>query len=416
MKKVSYIFSSLVLATAMTACQETWDDNPKLDSAPIGGGYENFLNVPEMAEQYIVLTKETQNGVLALTCSQPDYGFAAAANYTVQLSLSNDFTTPVEADCPASVTLSTVYHNCAAINITNADIYAAMTEMLGIEDATKVPTPYYPLYIRLIAEIQRQQQATGIVPGTTYYSNVVSIKGVSVDFYQPSEPGFLYLIGQPQGWTITDGSMFATETGAGTGVYKGTFKINAGDFMFRFYSKLGDWESNSVGSQVEDTPIDISLGDDGYAGPVVWGKGSWSVPGWEGGTIDVVIDLNDMTISFVPSVPRNIYLIGAPQGWDINSKAITLTETGVATDIYTGSADIDAGQFQFRFYTALGDWETNSIGSQIDDAGVAISMSSGSYSGICMDGKGTWLDSNWAGGNVSFEVNLKDYTVTFTTE
>lgn len=416
MKKVSYIFSSLVLAAAMTACQETWDDNPKLDSAPIGGGYQDFLNVPEMADQYIVLTKSTQNGILALTCSQPDYGFAAAANYTVQLSLSNDFTTPVATDCPASVTLSTVYHNCAAINITNADIYNAMTEMLGIEEASQVPTPYYPLYIRLIAEIQRQQQATGIVAGTTYYSNVVSIKGVSVDYYQPSEPGFLYLIGQPQGWTITDGSMMATETGAGTGIYKGTFSINAGDFMFRFYSKLGDWESNSIGSQVDDSPIDISLGEEGYAGPCVWGKGSWSVPDWAGGTIDAVIDLNAMTISFVPSVPKNIYLIGAPQGWDINSKSITLTETGIGTDIYKVTTNIAEGQFQFRFYTELGDWETNSIGSQLEDANVDISMSSGSYTGICVDGKGNWYDGSWSGGNVSIEVNLKDYSVTFTAE
>lgn len=413
MKKLSYILSSFALALTMVGCQETWDDNPKLDPQPSTGGYEEFLNIPEMANQYIVLTKESQNGTLTLTCSQPDYGYAAAANYTVQLSLSNDFSTSVEADCPAFVELATVYHDCSNITFSNADIYQAMCTMLAIEDATKVPTPYYPLYIRLVAQIQRQQQATGIVPNTTVYSNIVSIKGVSVDYWQPSEPGVLYVIGAPQGWTITDGSLYLDETGAGTGIYTGTINVTAGNFMFRFYTKLGDWESNSVGSQVEDNPIDIPFDANGYEGPCVWGKGSWSVPDWEGGMIDVSVDLNEMTVTFVPAVPRNIYLIGAPQGWTIDSKAMTLTETGVGTNIYTGTFEINAGDFQFRFYTEVGDWETNSYGPQVEDAGVAISMSSGSFSGDFNEGKGTWLDSSWAGGTVDMTVDFNNLKVTF---
>lgn len=416
MKKISYIFSSLFLAVTMVGCQETWDDNPKLESVSSDGGYQEFLNVPEMADQYIVLTKDTQDGVMNLTCSQPDYGFAAAANYTVQLSLSSDFSTSIVSGMPAYVELSTVYHDCSAISFTNADIYNAMIEMLGIEDATQVPTVYYPLYIRLMSQIQRQQQASGIVPGTTYYSNVVTIKGVSVGYYQPTAPGVLYLIGAPQSWSITDGSLVADETGAGTGIFKGTFEIKEGAFQFRFYSKLGDWETNSIGSQVDDNSIEIEVGSDGYTGPCVYGKGSWLVSDWEGGAVDVTIDLNEMTIEFVPSVPRSLYLIGAPQGWDINSKSMTLTETGIGTDIYTGTFTIDEGNFQFRFYTELGDWETNSYGSQVDDAGVSISMSSGSYTGSIVSGKGSWLDSSWEGGDVSIEVNLKDYTVTFTAE
>lgn len=413
MKKLSYILSSFALALTMVGCQETWDDNPKLDPQPSTGGYEDFLNVPEMADQYIVLTKDTQDGTMTLTCSQPDYGYAAAANYTVQLSLSSDFTTRVEADCPAMVELETVYHDCSNITFSNADIYQAMCTMLGIEDASKVPTPYYPLYIRLMAQIQRQQQATGIVPNTTVYSNVVSIKGVRVDFWEPSEPGFLYIIGAPQGWTITDGSLYLDETGAGTGIYTGSIKVNAGDFMFRFYTKLGDWESNSVGSQVDDNPIEITIGNNGYEGACVWGKGSWSVPDWEGGMIDIVVDLNAMTVSFVPSVPKELYLIGAPQGWDIGSKAMTLNETGVGTDIYTGTFNINSGDFQFRFYTEVGDWETNSIGSQVDDSPINITVGDAGYQGACVQGKGTWLDSSWAGGDVNITVNLKTYEVTF---
>ncbi|MCD8386124.1 MAG: hypothetical protein LUD17_04440, partial [Bacteroidales bacterium] len=83
-----------------------------------------------------------------------------------------------------------------------------------------------------------------------------------------------------------------------------------------------------------------------------------------------------------------------------------------------------AGEFQFRFYSKLGDWNYNSIGSQDDDAPVDISawMANGSYSGACFydpdtekAGKGSWSVPDWAGGDVSMTVNLNDLTVEFTT-
>ena len=400
----------------MVGCQETWDDNPKLDPAPSTGGYEEFLNIPYLANQNIVLTPETQDGIITLTCSQPDYGFAASVNYSVQLSFSSEFDTPVAAGCPAYYQLETVYHNCSNISFTNWDLYQAFVTMFGIEEAAQVPAAPYKLYIRLMAQIERQMQATGIVPNTTIYSNVVSINSVKLDYYQPLEPGDLYIIGEPQGWNINEGSLTVHETGAGTGIFTGSLDVPEGKFMFRFYSKLGDWETNSIGSQVDDNPINITIGADGYIGDCVWGKGSWSVPDWAGGIVDIVVDLNDMTVSFVPAVPRDIYIVGACQGWDINSKAMTLKETGVGTDIYVGTFDIAADQFQFKIYTALGDWETNHYGAQVEDNNVNISMASGSYTGPCVDGKGNWNASDWAGGEVTIEVNLKALTVTFTAE
>lgn len=52
--------------------------------------------------------------------------------------------------------------------------------------------------------------------------------------------------------------------------------------------RLGDWENNSIGAQVEDSPIDIVLDENNpFSGDWVWGKGSWHMADWAGGILDV---------------------------------------------------------------------------------------------------------------------------------
>ena len=46
------------------------------------------LNVPPFAQQYYQLSPE---GVLELTCSQPDYGIGTVVNYSAEISLTEDF-------------------------------------------------------------------------------------------------------------------------------------------------------------------------------------------------------------------------------------------------------------------------------------------------------------------------------------
>lgn len=230
----------------------------------------------------------------------------------------------------------------------------------------------------------------------------------------------LYLIGKPQGWDINNGDLYMTETNTGSNVYRGVFDVKEGDFQFRFYSALGDWETNSIGAQVEDQAVAITFTDGGYEGDCVLGKGAWQYDDWAGGFVEVIIDLNEMKISMAEyNEVRNIYLIGQPQGWDINSDAMPLKETGVYTNVFTGTYNIGPGEFQLRFYSALGDWEHNSIGSQDADSPTMIDMSAG-YSGPCFydpavsgAGKGAWEDSSWGGGDVTFTVDLNKLEVEF---
>lgn len=113
---------------------------------------------------------------------------------------------------------------------------------------------------------------------------------------QEVDASVIYLVGQPQGWGINNDSMPIPMTEEG--VYSATYDIKAGDAMFRFYKALGNWDVNSIGSQVADNAIDIALEDGSYKGECVEGKGSWNIPAWEGGNLTIVVNLNDMTVNF----------------------------------------------------------------------------------------------------------------------
>lgn len=136
-----------------------------------------------------------------------------------------------------------------------------------------------------------------------------------------------------------------------------------------------------------------------------------------------VICLASVTPYFAVKLPAKIYLVGAPQGWDINSSAMTLSEAddAIGSNVFTGtftiSADDAAGGF--RFYTALGNWGDNgalpSIGAAADDGdnqSVAVN-DQGIYQGACVNGKGNWNVSNWPGGDMKITVNLNNMRVVF---
>lgn len=99
-----------------------------------------------------------------------------------------------------------------------------------------------------------------------------------------------------------------------------------------------------------------------------------------------VIELKQVKPYFAIKLPRTIYLVGDCQGWSIGDGSWPLIETAAESNVYEGIYTIEAGKFQFRFYSALGDWENNSIGAQDEDATVDISFTDGVYeaSGILL--------------------------------
>ncbi len=117
-----------------------------------------------------------------------------------------------------------------------------------------------------------------------------------------------------------------------------------------------------------------------------------------------VVVLQSVVPYFAVKLPAKLYLIGQPQGWDINNGAMVLSEpdNGIGSNIYSGSFEISADDAAsgFRFYTALGSWAVT-----VSDSGV--------YEGACVAGKGNWNITNWPGGTMRITVDLNSMTVVF---
>lgn len=128
--------------------------------------------------------------------------------------------------------------------------------------------------------------------------------------------------------------------------------------------------------------------------------------------------------SYFKLVKGTLYIVGACQGWDINKSALYLTETEIGSSLYRGTVEIPANQFEFRFYTELGNWEKNSVGpagGPNDDKNVNITdkwSNLTGYTGKLASTKDKFQIENWPGGEITIEVSLageeSDWTVTMT--
>lgn len=286
MKKFSIMFACFVAALGFVACE---DDKDPVYQVPT----EFVLNTPATANQYHELSEE---GTITLTCSQPNYGYAAVTNYSVEVSLTPDFA-EVNAFEPQNATSSVLV-------LSSKRVAQAINDLRGIKTIDDY-TPEGPrsIYVRAVASL------TG-VESSVIKSNGIELKNVQT-FATVREPGIIYLVGQPSGWQepsagnkahYVDNGWILSETADGidSKIYYGTFEIPAGQFQFRFYTDLTGWDGGaSVGSQVDDNPVDIELIGGTYSGKVANpGKGSWQVPDFAGGTVSMKVNLSDNTVDF----------------------------------------------------------------------------------------------------------------------
>lgn len=321
MKKIPYILSTIALAIGAVACSETQDDNPVLNPQPEAGGYQDYLNVPEYANQYLSLTKDTQDGTVNFTCSQPDYGFAAAATYSVEVSFTPfDSTRDDEEGAPTSVVLATTFHDCAAINVPNSELANAILAMLGIESPDDVPTPYNPLYVRLIAQIFN---GSNLVPNTTVYSNTVTLKGVSLAYIpavEPNLPTGIYLRGGMNDWGTSNEFLTTTEAG----VYMiSDMEIGAG---VEFKVATEDWGTINAGTNGSALQINVP-----YYMEHSSNSGNITCPTDFMGDVQLVVKGGNYILTLIPyeeqtpGVKSSIYLVGSMTGWGFESDYEFLT-------------------------------------------------------------------------------------------
>lgn len=411
MKKLSILLACLAAVFSFSSCEEDTDPRYQVPTK-----FE--LNTPALADQLYELTPD---GAINLTWSQPDYGYAAVANYQVEVAIDT-------VGGGEFVTLDTRYTTCSA-SIKDSQVAEAICKLRGIESEDQyVDEGARELFVRVASSLDG-------VESSLILSNIIVLKHVQ-DYCAIQSPGYIYLIGNVGGWTGPDASaaealapwrLFESSNAIGSKIYSGVFNMPAGELIFRFYTELTGWDGGaSVGMQVDDSPVAVELTDGVFQGTLVApGKGSIQIANWEGGNMKITVNLNKMTVILeAGGVDTNdkafIYLVGAPEGWaGPEASAAERYESWKLYDlagngVYSGTFDIPADQFMFRFYTALTGWDADSFGSQEADSPIDITLTDGVYTGVAMKGKGSWNLPGWAGGKVAIEVDVPNGKVTFT--
>lgn len=290
MKKLAILLALAAVAVGFTSCSE--ERGPKYKNPT-----EFVLNAPAMQDQYIVLT---EGNTLELTCSQPDYGYSAIANYSAEVSLSTDFAN--------SFVITPVNNHLAAMTLKQDHVAMAVCSLYGIENVADFDKmfpdgmPFMPLYFRAVCELAG-------VKDSRIVSNVVSYNHIQ-PYFAVAQPGVVYLVGNINGWKepseanaayYADWTISEDDDAIGSHIYSGVYDLPpASDFsgdggmMFRFYTALTGWDDDSYGSQVDDTPIeypDVTTGE--FSTTVVKGKGAFKFPNFVGGKVKIVFNMSD---------------------------------------------------------------------------------------------------------------------------
>lgn len=430
MKKYLIYLPIALAFLGIVSCSQ--DRDPKY-RAPEAGSFK--LNNPAMMDQEIILS-DAGDATLEFSCSQPDYGFAASASYSVDMALNENF-----ADF---YSLSSLNENSAIISVLQSEVAAGYCELMGI-DSEETYSEKYPDGFPVTKVYFRANCRIPGIDNSAITSNVVSYNYLK-PYFAVAVPGSIYLIGNPGGWvepaegnaaTLASWRLMEDDDAIGSKIYKGSFEIDAkyGDDgpIFRFYAALTGWDGgDSYGTQVDDNAIEFpEFTGDVFEHELVKGKGSFSFPNWPGGTMNMVVNMSDpnnMTVTFSGGdqeifVAKYIYLMGSLQGWtppSVNNESAyanyRLVNSADAENIYTGTFNAPAGKLQYRFVTQLdgeGDagWDNPyQLAYQVDDNDTDFTFTNGVIETPFVHGKGNWAVELDADAKVTFVVDLDNET------
>lgn len=425
MKKF-FILTALA-ATAMmgfTACE---DDKDPVLQIPAEGSF--VLNSPVFADEEYVLTPE---GAMILTTSQPDYGFTASVAYKVEVRLE---------DGGEIKTITPDVPTTAMIRLNDAAVSTAICEILGVESQLELDAyGSMPVYMRAVAQIENYLE-------TRIESNWVSFKNVKPYFSLP-EPGYIYLIGSPGGWTAPDASNEASlaawrllepKSAIGSQVFTGVFDISAGELAFRIYTDLKGWDGDSWGP---NTDAGVDKEDDNGAYKVIFDwdfegdfsleleqcKNNFVFKGWEGGQMTITADFSGKTplINIQPgahetTVTKYVYMVGNNGGWAEPSGSNYddwRLEDSTESGIYTGTFDMtgftaDGGTLYCRFYQALNGWGAAQWSSDAAGGNVDVMLGQAMPTFV---GEGCFVVPDVTDKTVKVSLDSNANTVTFNVE
>lgn len=170
--------------TLMTACSDDNDSNPSIQTPT-----EFKLNTPALVNTPIDLANSSK---IMLTCSQPNYGYTASVQYTVQVATDENMTDAVELSETSNSAKVEIDANLLASTLTNIYVQKGKTEADFPMDVKA--------YFRLKANIVTSNG--NVVEGTEILSNVVSLNNIHLLFSLPAVnlPKNVYVTGSFCDW------------------------------------------------------------------------------------------------------------------------------------------------------------------------------------------------------------------------
>lgn len=180
-KSALLVFMSLTL---MTACSDDNDSNPTIQSPT-----EFKLNTPALENTPIDLANSSK---IMLTCSQPNYGYTASVQYTVQVATKEDMSDAVELSETST---------SAKVAINAASLASALTNIYVEKGKTEADFPMdVKAYFRLKANIVTSNG--NVVEETEILSNVVSLNKIHLLFSLPpvNLPSNVFVVGNFCDW------------------------------------------------------------------------------------------------------------------------------------------------------------------------------------------------------------------------
>ena len=351
--------SALLLMGALvmfTSCSDDRDSNPVLQQPSTF-----VLNTPAYAAQAIDL-KNSQT--VNLTWSQPDYGgFPVAAEYTVEVSPTNEWTIPYSAEVADEsgetqcnyYAFDNIFSSCNA-EISAADLAKALVVVCNYQE-NEIPAEQ-EVYARVKANTNGAEEIV---------SNVV--KFLVSPYYielKPADPVLWYMVGNCIGSNDWDNGSGSVGTGlipllpmpdADVDNNGNTMLVYAGYFpeggQFKFVKIPGNWDIQMNYTNLEgDSPVTDEDGDNHNIG----------IP--EAGYYK--IEMNTATNKFTmvkyeettPKVFETITMPGDYQGWDAGSTPMTAMgkrDNTEAHDWYLDATYAENAELKF----ANGSWDIN---------------------------------------------------------
>ena len=300
MKKIYNILLLLVTLGMLWSCKE--DDQVILQQP------ESFvLNVPKYASGiYDLQNIET----IEFTTSQPEYGFTAVANYSVEISLNQDFSNSVVL--PGSYT-------SAKFNIQAIDLALVLMGLHGVELEEDYPTDPHPLYVRLTSVLNSKNDGE-------VKSNIITLPQVKGYFALDPVvmPENMYIIGNVAGdWSWDKATVMIPVYGSPGKFWAMQYlgqTDDGGNAEIKFnYTKA--WDDNEFG--FEGTDINENGGTADVGSSDSGGNIGIGNPGWYIVVVTTEIVGRDYEFS-VDFFPPHVHIQGnsiSPETWGTTGEA-----------------------------------------------------------------------------------------------